>query len=192
MMLDCDERVTDGLKKEIENILKKNDSTVVAYWIPQINYLGHVHLKHGGWAAPHVRLYKKANVRWREVVQDIVHPGIIIDPSFQGGNLKEYLIHYNYANIQDFVKKVNRQSSLEAIKWYLSKKKMNLTIALWRMVDRFFRRFIGKGGYKDGFYGFVAAILSGLYEIIAYAKLVEIRERQIYLKEYGVNLEDWK
>ncbi|MCA9406476.1 MAG: glycosyltransferase family 2 protein [Candidatus Omnitrophica bacterium] len=189
MMLDCDERVTPELKEEIKTTLANPDPVIVGYWVPQINYLGDFQLKHGGWTAPHIRLYNKNHLRWKEIPQDVVHPGIEIDKGYKGGNLQYSLIHYNFASVEDFIKKVNRQSTLEAIKWHISKKNMTQGKAIWRMVDRFFRRFVGKGGWKDGYYGFVGAVLSGFYEFAAYSKLKEIRERKAYLKEYGIKEE---
>ena len=181
MMLDCDERPTEELKKEIETVLAKEKGECAAYWVPQINYLGEVQLSYGGWANPHVRLYNKNYVKWSEAAYDVVHPGIHIAPGCKGGNLKEALIHYNFANIEDFISKVNRQSTLEAVKWHLDGRKMTLGKALWRTIDRFFRRYIGKKGYKDGYYGFIAAVLSGFYQLAAYSKYLEIKERGIYL-----------
>ena len=181
MMLDCDERPTDELKKEIEDTLKNGLPDCVAYWVPQINFLGDVQLKHGGWSNPHIRLYQKEFVRWSEAKHDVVHPGIKVAEGKRGGNLKGSLIHYNFANIEDLIKKVNRQSTLEAVKWHLDGRKMSFGKAMWRTIDRFFRRYIGKKGYKDGYYGFVAAVLSGFYQFAAYSKYKEIKERGIYL-----------
>ena len=181
MMLDCDERPTDELKKEIEAVLTDKNNDCVAFWVPQINFLGNVELKHGGWSNPHIRLYNRNSLKWSEAKHDVVHPGVHMTPGSKGKNLNGALIHYNFANIEDLIRKVNRQSTLEAVKWYLDGRKMSLGKALWRTVDRFFRRYIGKKGYKDGFYGFMASLLSGFYQIAAYSKYVEIKERGIYL-----------
>ena len=181
MMLDCDERPTDELKKEIEAVLNDKSLEIVAYWVPQINFLGNVQLKYGGWSNPHIRLYQKKHLTWSEAKQDVVHPGIKMTPGTKGGNLKGSLIHYNFANVEDFIKKVNRYSTLEAIKWHYDGRKMTQGKAMWRTIDRFFRRYVGKKGYKDGYYGFVAAVLSGFYEFAAYSKYKEIKERGIYL-----------
>ena len=54
---------------------------------------------------------------------------------------------------------------------------------MWRTADRFGRRFIGKKGYKDGYYGFVAAVLSGFHELAAYSKYREIKEKGYYIKD---------
>jgi glycosyltransferase involved in cell wall biosynthesis len=181
MMLDCDERITDELKKEIEGVLSNEKKEYVAFWIPQITYLGNARLKYGGWSNPHLRLYNKNYVRWVETKYDVVHPGIDVTPGKKGRNLTTSLIHYNFANIEDFVRKTNRQTTLEAIKWHMSGWKMGPGKALFRTFDRFMRRYIGKKGYKDGFYGFIAAVLSGFYQLLAYSKYREIKERGIYI-----------
>ena len=181
MLLDCDERPTEELKKEIEEVLNQDNGKYIAFWVPQIVYLGEVQLKHGGWSNPHIRLYNKNYVRWSEKECDVVHPGIHIDDGWKGRNLKGALIHYNFANIEDFVRKVNRQTTLEAIKWHLDGRKMSFGKAAYRTIDRFLRRYIGKKGYKDGYYGFVAAVLSGFYQWLAYSKYREIQERKAYI-----------
>ncbi len=181
MMLDCDERPTPELKKEIENLFVNIPDKTVAFWIPQICYVGDVHIKYGGWSNPHLRLYNKNYVRWNEGEYDVVHPGIKVDSGYKGANLKESLIHYNYRNIEDIFGKVNRMSTLEALKWHLDKRKMSQGKAIWRTVDRFFRRYIGKKGYKDGYLGFVLSVSSALYELEAYSKYVEIKEKGYYL-----------
>lgn len=53
--------------------------------------------------------------------------------------------------------------------------------AIWKTGDRFGRRYFRKKGYKDEFYGFVAAVLSGLYQFFSYIKLWEIKKYGIYI-----------
>lgn len=181
LLLDCDERITDELKKEIEVALKTGDPKVAAYWAPQINYLGDVQLNNGGWSSPHIRLYNKNHVRWSEADYDVIHPGLKFDDGYRGGNLTAKNIHYSFRNVEDFIAKINRYSTLEATKWYLDKRKMSQGKAMWRSWDRFFRRFISKKGYKDGYYGFVAAVLSGFHEFAAYSKYKEMKEKGYYI-----------
>jgi glycosyltransferase involved in cell wall biosynthesis len=187
LMLDCDERMTPELRDETEDVLSRDplNKNVAVFGLPRITYLGKHHLKYGGWSAAQARLYHKDYMRWKEIPQDIVHPGITIKKNFKTENLKNSVIHYTYKNVEHFVKKVNYLTTLEAMKWHISSKKLGLGKAMWRTIDRFFRRYIGKKGFKDGYYGFVAAVLSGFYEFITYSKLREIREDGFYLKEYG-------
>lgn len=183
LLLDCDERMTDALKEEIAVALKQGDAKIASYWAPQINYFGDVPLNHGGWSNPHIRLYNKNYVKWSEADYDVIHPGLKTLDGYRGVNLKEKTIHYSFRNVENFIAKINRYSTLEAIKWHLDGRKMSFGKAIWRAVDRFGRRFIGKKGYKDGFYGFVAAFLSGFNEVAVYSKYREIKEKGYYINE---------
>lgn len=183
LFMDADERMTPELKEEIDETLSQSDGKTVAFWIPAKNYFGTKWLRYGGWADPHIRLYHKRFVRWKELVADVVHPGIEIDEGYRGAELKQALIHYNFKHLEDFIRKLNRQSTLEAIKWHLQGKNVKLLHGLWKAFDRFWKRYIYKMGFRDGFYGFVAAFLSGFYQFAAYCKWKEIQERGIYLDQ---------
>jgi len=181
LLLDCDERMTDDLKKEIEEELKNQDPKIAAYWAPQINYMDDVPLNHGGWSSQHIRLYNKKYVKWSEAIYDVIHPGLKFQEGYRGKHLKSRSLHYSFGNVENFIAKINRYSTLEATKWYLDGRKMSQGKAMWRAWDRFFRRFISKKGYKDGYYGFVAAVLSGFHEFAAYSKYREIIEKGYYV-----------
>ncbi len=181
LLLDCDERMTDDLKAEIAVAIKDGDPLIAAYWAPQINYLGDVQLNHGGWSNPHIRLYNRKYVKVSEAAYDVIHPGIKVSEGYKHGNLKCKNIHYSFSNVENFIAKINRYSTLEATKWYLDGRKMTLGKAMWRTLDRIWRRFVSKKGYKDGYYGFVAAVLSGFHEFAAYSKYREIKEKGYYL-----------
>src|SRR3989338_1713402 len=184
MMMDSDERMTPELKKEIEGTraLPKEERKV-AYWVPRKNYLGNYWLRHGGWfPAAHIKLYHKNFLTWKEIPQDVVHPGVEIKDGLYGSELKNSLIHYNFKNIEDFIAKLNRHTTLEAVKWHLMGKRFTLSMSLWKTFHRFFKRFVMKKGYKDGFYGFAAAVLSGFYQFAAYCKYRELKENGAYLE----------
>jgi len=183
LLLDCDERLTDDLKLEIAAALKDGDPKIAAYWAPQINYIGDVQLNNGGWSNPHIRLYNKTYVKWSEADYDVIHPGLKFSEGYRGGNMKGKTIHYSFRNVEDFIKKINRYSTLEAYKWYVDGRKMSMGKAVWRTVDRVWRRFITKKGYKDGYYGFVAAVLSGFHEFAAYSKYREMKEKGYYIND---------
>jgi hypothetical protein len=54
---------------------------------------------------------------------------------------------------------------------------MNTLHALWRTIDRFWRTFIAKSGWRDGFLGFMVAYYSALYQIVSYAKYRELADK---------------
>jgi glycosyltransferase involved in cell wall biosynthesis len=171
LSLDADERVTEELKDEISKILSK-DTEFSGFTIPRRNFLGDYWVRWGGeYPSAQLKLFKKDKFRWEEVQ---VHPRAFLEGKC--GHLKNDIIHYSWRNFEHFFDKINSQTTLEAKKWISTKRKMSGFHAFWRAVDRFFRRFIRKKGYKDGFYGFMIAFADSLYQILSYAKYREMRQ----------------
>jgi glycosyltransferase involved in cell wall biosynthesis len=169
LSLDADETVSDQLKKEIIDRLSTN-TEFVAFSIPLRNYIGNYWVRYSGWyPAAKVRLFKKENFSYEEVK---VHPRVFIKGKC--GHLTKDIIHKGYPDIAHFLSSLNRQTTLEAEKWFNQNKPMRLGRFIWRSLDRFFRSYIGKKGYKDGFFGFVVAFFASLYQILSYLKYREI------------------
>ena len=168
--MDADERVTPELAAEIQALFAGTPPFQV-YSFPRRNFIGKRWLRHGGWyPSPQVKLYNRTLFKWEEAT---VHCRAITDqPS---GSLKSDLLHYSYRDLGDFIGKLNRQTTLEAQKWIGDGRKMSRGKALWRTVDRFTRSYVGKKGYKDGWLGFTAAVLGGLYQFVSYAKYWEAK-----------------
>jgi glycosyltransferase involved in cell wall biosynthesis len=168
LSLDADERVSAELAQEVTGLLS-NGAPYETYAIPRRNYVGDRWIRHGGWyPSAQLKLFKRSVFRWEETT---VHPRAISDRPC--GTLAHDLIHYSYRNLADFISKMNRQTTLEAQKWLLDGRRVTLGKVLWRSVDRFFRAYIGKRGYRDGFLGFVAAALGGMYQCLAWIKYTE-------------------
>ncbi len=169
LSLDADERITKEVKKEICQRLKEN-SEFSAFAIPRKNFLGDYWMKFGGeYPAAQLKLFKKKFFRFEEVE---VHPRAFLQGKC--GHLQNPLLHYTYKNFSDFLVKLDSQTTLEAKKWIKTNRKMSFRHALWRTIDRFFRKYFRKKGYRDGFIGFILAI-AGFYQIISYAKYWEMK-----------------
>ena len=172
LSLDADERLTPELKDEIEQVLR-DPGGFVGFTIPRRNYIGDYWVKYGGWyPSPQLKLLRRDKFRWEEVQ---VHPRAFLEG--ECGHLKSDLIHYSYKDISDFLQKLNRQTSLEVEKWIYQNKKMKTVRFIWRTIDRFFRSYIKKKGFRDGFYGFIVAYFASLYQFLSLLKYREIRRR---------------
>jgi glycosyltransferase involved in cell wall biosynthesis len=170
LSLDADERVTPELRDEIAEVLVR-PTKFVGFAIPRKNYIGDYWVRFGGWyPSAQLKLFKKEDFRWEEAE---VHPRAILNGTW--GKLSNDIIHYSYKGFEDFLNKMNKQTTLEAIKWIKDKRKMGLGRALWRTYDRFMRTFFRKKAYKDGFIGFVVSIFAGFYQILSYAKYWEFK-----------------
>lgn len=169
LSLDADERVTQDLRREIEDIISR-ETVCNGFTIPRRNFIGGYWIKYGGWyPSPQLKLFKKDKFRYEEAT---VHPRAFMDDPC--GHLKNDLMHYSYKNLEDFLNKLNNQTTREAEKWFEHKKPMRLGRFLWRAADRFIRTYIGRKGYRDGFLGFIVAFNASLYQFISYLKYQEI------------------
>ena len=182
LSLDADERVSPELAEKIKKIVTQGSLTHgsltqastshTGFSVPRKNYIGSYWIQHGGWyPSGQLKLFRKGTFRYQE---DEVHPLAISEGSWE--DLKEDIIHYSYKNFEDFVSKLNNQSTREATKWIRTGRNMPFGIACWRTIDRFFRNYFFKKGYKDGFIGFMLAIFASLYQILSYAKYWEMKK----------------
>lgn len=168
LYLDADERVTPELQEEIDRTLPCTRDVV--YAIPFRTYIGTYFVNHSGWyPGSKTRLIMKSKFRYEEVA---VHPRVFYDGTC--GHLTKDIIHYGYPDLAHFFQSLNRQTTLEAEKWIQTGRKMSMGIAFWRTIDRFFRSFIGKKGWKGGFMGFVIAWFASLYQMMSYIKYYEM------------------
>jgi glycosyltransferase involved in cell wall biosynthesis len=169
LSLDADERLMEELKEEIDQVLPT--TTLQAYTIPRRNYIGDYWVKYGGqYPAGQLRLFLKSKFKYEEVE---VHPRVFLEG--QTGHLTKDMIHKSYRDFAHFLAKLNGQTTLEAKKWFQTNRKMTFGKAMWRTIDRFFRTLVGKKGYKDGFIGFMMAVMAALYQIVSYAKFWEMK-----------------
>ena len=174
LSLDADEKVTEELRREIAVAVASGSGDFVAFSIPLRNYIGRYWVRYGGWyPAAKVRLFKKDKFRYEEAE---VHPRVFIDG--RCGHLKSDIIHKGYPDLEHFLNSINRQSTLEAIKWINTAREISLAHAFWRAADRFFRRYIRKKGYRDGLFGFIIAYFDSLYQILSYAKYREMKTKK--------------
>jgi len=172
LSLDADERVSPELREEIERTIA-DPGEFKGFIIPRRNYIGDYWVKYGGWyPSGQLKIFMKEEFRWEEAE---VHPRAFLKgPS---NSLKNDLIHYSYKDFEDFVDKMNKQTTLEAKKWVRDKREMGFGKAFWRTLDRFFRTYLRKKAYKDGLTGFMISIFAGLYQILSYAKYHEMKPK---------------
>ena len=173
LSLDADERVTEELAEEIKELIKGQPG-YKGYAIPRRNYIGDHWLRYGGeYPAAQLRFFLKDEFKYEEAE---VHPRAFMEGGW--GHLRNDIIHYSHRDIADYLRSLNNQSTLEALKWYNTGRKMTLGHALWRAFDRcFYRRLLRKRSYKDGVYGLAVAVFSGLYQLVSYFKYWEMKQK---------------
>lgn len=173
LSLDADERASDELRQEMEELFKKPLKDA-AYAIPIKTYIGKRWIRYGGWyPAGKIRLFRKDKFRYEEAE---VHPRVFIDGTYS--RLTKDIIHYSYRDFHDFFESLNNQTTLEARKWFNEKRKIGFLKIYRKFVDRFLRSYILKQGFRDGLIGFIVAYGSGLYQVMSYVKYWEMLKNQ--------------
>lgn len=190
LSLDADERVSPELAREIEEVIKKNDSEIVGYAIPIKTFIGERWIRGAGYyPARKLRLHRKGKFRYEEAS---VHPRAFLDGKERP--LQNDILHYGFRDIAHFFDKLNNQTTLEAQKWIRDRRRINTLKLLYKAFDRFVRNYIGKKGYQDGFMGFLMSMGHGLYQILTYAKYLEIKNQKqskiVFIDRDGVINED--
>ncbi len=174
LSLDADERVTPELRDEITALLRSNPGCN-GYLIPRRNFMGKVWVTHGGlYPSAQIKLFKKEKFKFDELAE--VHPQAYME--YPRGTLKNDILHYTYRDFTDAVAKLDRQTDLEAKKWFREKRKVGALGTVRKMIDRFCRAYISKQGYKDGVPGLFLAVNSAMYQFLTFAKYWEIKRGQ--------------
>ncbi|GAB4535109.1 MAG: glycosyltransferase family 2 protein [Thermodesulfovibrionia bacterium] len=166
LVLDADERVTEGLRDEIVSILKDKPEKD-GYYIARKNFFSGRWIRHGGWWPDYtLRLFRRDKGRFEDRE---VHEAVKVDGEV--GYLKNPLEHHTYKDINDFLKRMELYSSLSAKELYKNKRMANILDIIFRPPATFLRMLILQLGFLDGLYGIILAYLYSLYTYKKYSKL---------------------
>jgi glycosyltransferase involved in cell wall biosynthesis len=170
MLVDSDERVTAELRDEIRSALKRDGGAYAGYMVPRlVRYLGRWWWR-GGWYPDYdVRLFKRDRATWGGLDP---HEKILVSGRVR--RLKNCLHHYSYRDMSDHLQRINRFTSIAARELKNSGARWRLGDALLRPAGRFFRSYVVKRGFAEGFAGFYVAVTAAVYVFLKYAKLWEI------------------
>ena len=155
-VLDSDEIITTNLQKEIINTLK--NPKYDAYYTPRLNNFFGKWIRYSGLYPDYsIRLFSKKKCRFnqKEVHESVECKGKV-------GYLKNHLKHYAYESIEEFINKQNYYSTLGA--------KPNKIKAIFAPFWSFFKLFVIKRGFLDGWEGFIIAKLYSQYTFWKYIK----------------------
>lgn len=165
LYLDADERLDEMLISEIKVVLESGAPAMYRF-IRQNSAFGR-DFKYGVLGPDSVtRLFPKDKVRW----QDKVHERPVGDLPVV--TLKGYLKHYTYRSFEQYVQKMNQYSSIGAQNYHDKHKKVSiLGDFILRPFFAFFKMYILKKGFLEGWLGFVLCLNYANYTLNKYVKL---------------------
>ncbi|MCP4633054.1 MAG: glycosyltransferase family 2 protein [candidate division Zixibacteria bacterium] len=163
----ADEEMTPELEDEITSLLSNGNILSDGYYIARRpNFLGYW-IKHSGWYPSYeMRLFRKNKGKCND---RIVHQDVDIDG--KKDYLKNHLNHYTDPTMEIYLDKMNRFTTMASQELYDKNRKCYVLDLLFRPPAVFFKMFITKAGFLDGFPGFLAALFSSLHVFVKYLKL---------------------
>ncbi len=159
LCLDADERVTAQLRDEIMALRAAGFAGAAGWSVPRItDYFGRF-LRHGN-AYPDrlVRLFDRRCGGWSG---DEIHENTRV--SGRIGRLTGHLEHYSYRSLSDHLNRMQRYADLMAQALFERGRRCGLTPVLLNPQWRFFRGYVLRLGFLDGWRGLVFALIEANY-----------------------------
>lgn len=170
LCLDADEVIPDETAREISEKIAMNPPES-GFFLPRRNFWKGYWLKHGGhYPDRQLRLFRRERGRFPE---RHLHERLLVNG--QIGKLKNPLDHFPYETDEECHRKLDFYTTFEAEHLLLKGAKPTFFTAFrfcyWLPSQRFFRRFLLKGGFLDGQAGWEAMKMDMLNFRLRYEKL---------------------
>ncbi len=170
--IDADERCAPRLAHEIAQVIQRDDCA--AYRVPRRNFFFGREVRHTGWRPDYqIRLLQRARCRYDEGRE--VHEVPIVDGPI--GNLHSPLVHFNYENWRQFIKKQRAYAPLEARALYQAGHRARPRSLVGQPLRELKRRLLDYQGYRDGPLGIALSFAMALYMAETYRQLLRLQAR---------------
>lgn len=176
LIVDADELVPIKLKEKLETIISEDLGDIIS--IPHNNYFFGKLMRFTGWGPlqdTHHRFFKKYYV----FISDKIHSTFTEREDariYEITNEKEGFIHFNYVNVEHFLEKLNRYTTIEAKALFEAGQDIKFKSVVGQICSEFRKRYFKLQGRKEGFRGFSMSFLMSVYRLVTYAKLKLMKE----------------
>ena len=175
LILDADEVVPKSLADELARFAAVGVADVAE--IPRRNYMFGALIEHSGWGAVddrQARFFRKGSLTTTGDIHRFLHPQAGARVTCLDDAAGHCLIHFNYVSMHQFIDKLNRYTSIEAAQAEAQQSDTAPRASLRSAFAEWYRRYITKKGYKDGWRGFYLALAMAFYRLATAAKRVEL------------------
>ncbi|WP_315924298.1 glycosyltransferase family 2 protein [Mesorhizobium sp. SP-1A] len=170
LSIDADERIPDALRDEILAATAKGSRT--GFRLNRLSWFLGRPMRHGGWHPDRVlRLALRTKARFSD---DIVHERLTVDGAV--GDLKEPMLHYSYASVDDVLRKMRAYALATAAERRARGVKGGVGVAIARSLFGFCKAYVLRAGFLDGKRGFLAAVFKAQETFWRYVAVESERE----------------
>lgn len=172
LCLDADEEVSDALRHEIARFLVRPDvSGYAGARFPRKVWFMERWITHGDWYPDYsLRLIQRGRASWGG--DEFVHEKMECQGPVMtlGGDLH----HYSFPTLATHVAKLTPFADLFARQQQARGRRFRASVAISRAAWRFFRGYVLKRGFLDGYAGFYIAAANGFGVLVRHTRLREV------------------
>lgn len=175
LSIDADEVVSDELRDEIIAVFKNIGSRPppAAYSFPRLAFFCGRWIRHGNWYPDRkVRLWRKGCGRWEG------HPHEKLALQGRVVPLRSNLLHYSNDSLDDCLSKIGRFSSMFVRQCREEQRRVGWRDLAIRPFWKFFRAYILRRGFLDGWPGYFIAWMDAFSTVARYTKVIEAQQEQ--------------
>ncbi|MBE9560008.1 MAG: glycosyltransferase family 2 protein [Proteobacteria bacterium] len=171
--LDCDERLSKELQDSLLTI-KDNLNTNNVYSMSRKTFYVYRWLNHCWYPDRKIRLFNKTTNRWSD---DNVHESIDIK-NMETTNLNGDILHYSFDDLSDHLKTIDKFTLIGADDLLKKGKRISVISPITHASWTFFKLYILKRGFLDGFAGLTVSVLSYMHVFIKYSRAYMAQKSQ--------------
>jgi glycosyltransferase involved in cell wall biosynthesis len=176
LCLDADEEVSPALRDSITDFLGRPESERFSgAAFPRKVWFIDRWIRHGDWYPDYsLRLLRRGFARWGG--DEFVHEKVVVDGV--AARLRGDLHHYSFPTLSSHVAKINPFADLFLKQQAAKGARFSLAAAVLRPFWRFFRAFVVRRGFLDGYPGFYIAWATAFGSFVRYSRLYEHERRR--------------
>lgn len=170
LSLDADEEVSAELRQTLLQFLSGDPNRFAGACFPRKAWFMNRWITHGDWYPDYgLRLFRRSRAKWGG--DQFVHEKI--DCEGPVATLRGDLHHYSSPTLVSHVGKIGHFAELFWRQQQARGKQFSLAAALFRPAWRFFRGYVLKRGFLDGYPGFYVAVANAFAAFVRYSRLYE-------------------
>ena len=171
LVIDADEACSPELASRIQGLLAlPGGPPLRAYKVQRYEYFLGKQIRHGIWNPSYQdRFFHRAGVRYVNDVHE--YPVFPVQP----GRIHEPLLHWQDFTPEKFLAKMNKYTTIEALDRYQGGKRTNPFHLLLTFPAMAAKMYFYYGGYKDGYHGFIIALLEGISRTVRHIKIWQLQ-----------------
>jgi glycosyltransferase involved in cell wall biosynthesis len=176
LALDCDEELSQELRASIQDFFSKGlhepyDGAVMAR---KVFFLGRW-ITHGDWYPDRkLRLFRREGAVWGGSPE---HDKVVLPKGAKPTlRLQGDLHHYSFRDMSHYISKINVFADVFLARQEADQVRWQLTPTILRPLWRFFRAYVLRRGFLDGFPGLWIAVATAFFAFVRYSRKYEAEQ----------------